>query len=164
VNVAEMRRRYPHHHVAVFNVLDFDSYAAFGSFDIVHCYGLLYHTPKPQEILRGLSQLCRQMILLETCVTPGLHSGVHLTREPDTFDQAIGNVGCRPTRCWIMEQLEALWGHAYVTKTQPRHPDFDLDWDIPFKKLNHRAVFVASREPIDNPLLLKQLPSFQEYA
>jgi SAM-dependent methyltransferase len=161
-NVDDMKQHFPNRDNRLFNLLDFDSYASFGEFDVVYCYGTLYHTPKPDEILKGLSSLSREMLLLETCVTPGEHIGIHLTRETESFDQAIGIVGCRPTRPWIMETLKKYCGYSYVTKTQPNHIDFDLDWQIPVKKQNHRAVFVGSKKTIINPLLLTDLPDFQE--
>jgi len=162
-NVDEMKRRFPHRDIRLFNLLNFDSYAGFEKFDVIYCYGTLYHTPKPDEILQGLGSLCREMILLETCVSPGYHLDIHLTRESETIDQAIGIIGCRPTRAWIMDTLRKYYGYAYTTKTQPQHHDFDLDWQIPLKKQNHRAVFVGSKMPIDNLLLLSELPEFQEY-
>lgn len=161
-NVDDMNRHYPERENRLFNLLDFGSYASFGEFDIIFCYGTLYHTPKPEEILKGLSSLCREMLLLETCVTPGEHVDIHLTRETESFDQAIGVVGCRPTRPWIIETLKKYYGYAYVTKTQPNHVDFDLDWQIPVKKQNHRAVFVGSKKPVVAPQLLTVLPDFQE--
>ena len=162
-NVDAMKKQFPHRDNRLFNLLDFDSYSAFGEYDIVYCYGTLYHTPKPEEILKGLSSLCKGMLLLETCVTPGDHMNLHLTRETETFDQAIGIVGCRPTRPWIMDVLRKYYGHAYVTKTQPNHKDFDLDWQVAIKKQNHRSVFVGSKKPIENPLLLVDLPDLQTY-
>lgn len=161
-NVDAMKKRFPHRNNRLFNLLDFDSYTSFGEYDIVYCYGTLYHTPEPEKILKGLSSLCRNMLLLETCVTPGNHVDVHLTRETESFDQAIGIVGCRPTRPWIMGILKKYYGYAYVTKTQPNHVDFDLDWTIALKKQNHRSVFVASKTAINNPLLLTELPNLQE--
>lgn len=161
-NVEEMKRRHPERDVRKFDLMDFDSYESLGAYDVVYCYGILYHTPKPGEILARLSSICSEMILLETCVTPGVHSSPMLVRETESFDQAIGLVGCRPTRPWIMEQLRAGWGHSYATVTQPNHPDFDLEWEIPFKRQNHRAVFVGSRTPLNNnPLLCKELPDKQ---
>lgn len=162
-NVEAIRRSFPNRDVQVFNLFDFDAYNSLGSFDIVFCYGTLYHTPEPDEILGALSKVCREMILLETCVTPGGHSDVHLTREGDTIDQAINNIGCRPTRPWLYQKLKTYYGHSYITKTQPRHNDFDLDWKIPLKKLNHRAIFIGSKFPIQNPLLVESVPLIQEH-
>ncbi len=162
-NVAAMKQRFPSRDVRLFNLLDFDCYASFEKFDVVYCYGTLYHTPKPEEILQGLSSLCGEMILLETCVSPGSHLSPQLVRETESLDQAIGVIGCRPTRPWLMQVLKKYYGYAYTTKTQPRHPDFDLEWQIPLKKQNHRAVFVGAKRPIENPLLVTELPDVQEY-
>lgn len=160
-NVAEIRRRYPHRAVRKFDLLDFDSYADIGKHDIVYCYGLLYHTPNPEGILQALSETCKEMILLETCVTPGDHLSQHLTREHDDADQALGYIGCRPTRPWIMDRLRKFWGYAYTTRTQPRHPDFDLDWAVPRSKILHRAVFVGCKHEIINASLVDVLPDLQ---
>ena len=162
-NVAEMRRRYPMRNIQLLNLQEIEEYHQLGHFDIVYCYGLLYHTTEPEKILQGLAAICREMILLETCVTPGSHLDMHLIREGPSYSQALGGIGCRPTRPWIMEKLRAFWGYAYVTRTQPRHPEFDLDWVIPPKQLNHRAVFVGSKRPLNNLNLLDYLPDHQSY-
>jgi hypothetical protein len=101
------------------------------------------------------------MLLLETCLTPGSHVDVHLVREGPALNQALGGVGCRPTRPWIMERLRALWGYAYTTIDQPNHPDFEMDWNVPYKHGNHRAVFVAARVPLRLPKLVETLPAVQ---
>ena len=45
------------------------------------------------------------------------------------------------------------------TRTQPAHEDFPLDWNAPEPTdRDARAVFIASRQRLDNPLLLDQLP------
>jgi len=162
-NVNEMRRRYPMRRVELLNLEEIDAYGRLEQFDIVYAYGVLYHLSDPEKVLKALASVCREMILLETCVTPGSHISVHPIRESGSLDQASGGIGCRPSRPWIMEKLRAFWGYGYVTRTQPRHPDFDLDWAIPLKKLNHRAVFVGSKRPLNNPNLLDHLPDYQTY-
>jgi hypothetical protein len=52
---------------------------------------------------------------------------------------------------------------VYATRTQPRHPEFPVDWtemavEGPLLK---RAVFVASHSPIQNANLVTELPSVQ---
>ena len=133
-----------------------------GQFDIVFCYGALYHLSTPEASLQALSDVCRNMILLETRVTPGLHNAAHLVRENISFNSALRTVACRPTRPWVMEKLEQYWGYAYVSEKQPRHQDFQLDWVVPPDVLTHRAVFVGSKKPLDNPSLLDSLPDRQE--
>jgi len=160
-NLAEMKRRFPHRAVKRLDLDDERSVAGFGQFDIIFCYGTLYHLSRPEQALKALAAIGTEMILLETCLTPGTHVNVHLVRESSSGNQAISRIGCRPTRPWIMAKLAAYWGHPYVSKTQPDHPDFEIDWVIPYKHGNYRAVFVGSKVPLMNEKLTDVLPDHQ---
>lgn len=166
-NVVEHRRRHPDRRV---EVLDLDQVspadiAALGHFDVVFCYGLLYHLARPGPALSALAGTA-DLLLLETCVTPGTGTAEHQVWEDrTTASQAIGGTGCRPTRPWVMETLRQLWGHAYVTRAQPDHPDFPLEWpDRPTPPPTRltRSVFVASRRPLDLPSLSDRLEPVQQ--
>jgi SAM-dependent methyltransferase len=133
------------------------------TFDIVHCYGLLYHTGDPAAVLAAISRKCAGMLLLETCVAFGSHEAVNIVPErAHVASQSVSGSGCRPTRPWLFHRLSELFAYAYVPRTQPAHEDFPLDW-TGSQPTDHeaRAVFVASREKLDNPLLLDQLPQRQ---
>jgi SAM-dependent methyltransferase len=160
-NVAEMNRRFRHRAVRQLDLDNETTVAAAGQFDIIFCYGTLYHLSNPEQALNALATIGAEMILLETCVTPGRHYDVHLVRESASGNQAISRVGCRPTRPWIMAKLATAWGHSYVSKTQPDHPDFEIDWEIPYKHGNYRAVFVGSKVPLRNENLMDVLPDHQ---
>lgn len=131
-----------------------------GPFDIVHCYGLLYHLSKPAEALEFLSQHTRKMLLLETCVSFGEDYEIHLTEEID-FDpsQAYSGMGCRPTRAWLFRELQRHFEYVYVPTTQPCHEEFPLDWTMPEQHANaiQRAIFIGSRSPLDNAALAPSL-------
>ena len=159
-NVAEMGRRFPQRSVRQLDLDVTTDLSSFGRFDIAFCYGTLYHLARPADALRALASVS-DLLLLETCLTPGSHVDVHLVRESDSSNQALAGVGCRPTRPWVMEQMRALWGHAYTTVTQPDHHDFETDWQLPYKHGNHRAVFVASRAALALPALASTLPQHQ---
>ena len=160
-NVAQMREHFPLRRI---EKLDLDrevDVSSLGEFDIVFCYGTLYHLSHPERALQTLSDVCTELILLETCLTPGNHEDVHLVREGTALNQAIGQIGCRPTRPWIMKQLTRYWGHAYISRNQPQHEEFETDWVIPGKGINHRAVFVGSKEPLISESLLSHPPDRQ---
>ena len=129
-------------------------------FDVVHCYGLLYHLSQPERALEWLSENCRRMLLLETCVSFGDDEAIHSIGE-DCSDptQAASGTGCRPTRPWIFAALKRLFAHVYVPRTQPNHEEFPLDWTRPENRSGslHRAIFIASRAAIDNELLVPEL-------
>lgn len=166
-NILAMQERFAGNPKVQIQALDLDYPAAVsGKYDIVHCYGLLYHLKKPAEAIRFLCKHCDDLLVLETCVSYGNKAEVNLIDEPaHMHSQAFSGTGCRPTRPWIMQQLQQHMPHVYVTQTQPAHPEFPLDWSRNENKLRElkRAVFVASRQPLDdNPTLTKVLPIQQQ--
>lgn len=51
---------------------------------------------------------------------------------------------------------------VYAPLTQPAHEEFPLDWTAPRQPGTlSRAVFIASRQPLDHPLLTTELPDRQ---
>lgn len=145
----------------VADVEDEDEGIGPGLWDVVLCYGLLYHLAAPGAALERMAAACSGMLLLETCVYPDDRSGVRLLHLPE--DQAdprnsVRGLGCRPSRDWAWGALTSLFEHVYATVAQPDHPEFPLDWSRPLGPGNHRAVFVASRAPLDLPTLTAGLP------
>jgi FkbM family methyltransferase len=157
-NVAEMIRRYPHRRVGLLD-LDRDvDLAELGSFDVVYCYGTLYHLRFPDSALARLAAVCTGMILLETIVLPGNYPELQLIAEPLIANQALRGLGCRPTRPWVMAALQRHFGHAYTALDQPDHPDFITDWNVVDHNGNLRAVFVGSKQPLVGSSLTDTLP------
>ena len=132
-------------------------------FEIVYAYGVLYHLKDPVRGLDTMARLCSSLLLLETCVSPGNDLSVNLVSENAHFaSQAVGGVGCRPTRPWVFAALKERFPFVYSTCSQPWHPEFPLDWtkEMAGEGLT-RAVFVASRQPLDLPELTPTLPDIQ---
>ena len=101
-------------------------------FDIVYCYGLLYHLKNPTKAIEFMSSCCRKMLLLETCVSFGnedfLNPVIENAANPS---QAISGKGCRPTRRWVYNQLKRHFEFVYLPITQPNHEEFPIDWTSP---------------------------------
>lgn len=133
-------------------------------FDVVYCYGLLYHLNKPKEAIEFMSQHCQNMLLLETCVSFGEEESINLVDEPaDSPSQAVSGEGCRPTRTWIYNQLKHYFEFVYMPITQPNHEEFPLNWEQ-YPKNNGtltRSVFIASRQKLENILLIEEIPMTQ---
>ena len=96
----------------------------------------------------------------------GAHEAVNLVNE-DIRDptQAAHGMGCRPTRPWVFNSLKRLFSHVYITRTQPWHEEFPIDWRGAPPANNtglYRSVFVASRRPIANTFLADHLVDVQE--
>jgi ubiquinone/menaquinone biosynthesis C-methylase UbiE len=161
-NLDILRSRYPHIKV---RHLDCDQPdAEFDDrFDMVYCYGLLYHLRKPAEAIDFMSRRCKKMLLLETCVSMGDGDSINLCAEDaDNPTQAISGKGCRPTRYWVYTQLKKHFEHVYLPTTQPNHEEFPVDWRVsPGPNRLTRAVFVASRHKLDNKFLIQEIPMQQ---
>lgn len=165
VNVDEHRRRAPARRVERADLSVPGSHERFGAFDVVFCYGTLYHLSDPALAIQELARACRHLLLLETCVWPEDNGQVNEVAEPgDALDQSIEGRGCRPARDWVLAELRKHFAHVYVSASQPDHPDFPLRWPVLHTDRNTRSIFVASREPIGSALLLDELPTEQSRA
>lgn len=167
-NVEVLRTRYPNQRVLMID-LDADAVDLPAKFDVVYCYGVLYHLGRPA---RGIEYMARQthgMLLLETCVSFGDEALAHLCIE-DGSDrtQAVHGTGCRPTRPWVFQELARHFKHVYMPLTQPSHPEFPLDWRDEARTRGPgelaRSVFIASHSPIDSDLLMAGIPVQQSRA
>lgn len=137
------------------------------NYSVVYCYGLLYHLCRPGDALRWMSDHCTGMLLLELCVSFGSGEAVNLVAEPqENPTQARSGAGGRPTRSWVVSQLRQHLAHVYLPTSQPWHEEFPVDWSEaaaatwPPGRLS-RAVFVASRSPLNSSMLTTSLPMSQ---
>jgi hypothetical protein len=139
-------------------VVDFPS-----GFDLIYCYGVLYHLRFPGKALAFLAARCREILLIETCVGAGDEEAENPVDEPKEFpSQAVSGKGCRPSRAWVFSRLKSLFPHVYVPVTQPWHEQFPVDWGDKLERpILERAVFVASRVALDNSNLSEELPMKQ---
>jgi hypothetical protein len=135
-------------------------------FEVVHCYGLLYHLKNPEVAINYLAKSTSEVLFLETCVSFGSDSQVNLVAEaPDRSTQAVSGTGCRPTRPWVVNELKKYFPHVYMTVTQPNHEQFPTDWTKPMEhqaKLA-RCVFVASRLALNSDQLTTSIQDHQTH-
>jgi hypothetical protein len=141
---------------------DLNKLEQFEKFDIIHCYGLLYHIQNPESfinVLKGKSE----MIFLETCVSHDFREyGPHIVSEnTNNQTQSASGKGCRPTRKWIFDTLRKNFQYVYMPITQPNHTEFPKNWEQPMEDRTRliRAVFIASEKEIRNPVLDTSIPT-----
>ncbi|MFX0136762.1 MAG: class I SAM-dependent methyltransferase [Candidatus Hodarchaeota archaeon] len=162
-NIKILRSRYPNLPVLHLN-LDNPPEIFSEQFDIVYCYGTLYHLKNPAEAIEFMSRICKKVLLLETCVSFGDENShnpcIEYALNPT---QSVSGRGCRPTRRWIYSQLKKYFDFIYLPITQPNHEEFPIDWTSPppNKQTLARAVFIASRKKIINKLLVEEIPMKQ---
>lgn len=151
-NLLELRKNYPG--VMTRRVdLDADDLVGLGSFDVAFCYGLLYHLSDPLHFMRKIAGICREMLLLETCVCDAQAPIVQLvdeeTRNPS---QSITGIASRPSPSYVVLALRlAGFTHVYEPAAAPNHPHYQY---VSANDLAHqrggkllRRIFVASRAP-----------------
>lgn len=163
-NLEVLRQRYPDQKVLP---LDMETPKPIngGPFQIVHCYGLLYHLSNPSEALSFLSLNTAEILLLETCVSFGNDSSINIIDEEiGDPTQAFSGKGCRPTRPWLMAKLKELFEYVYLPLTQPNQSEFPVDWQNSniHQQALKRAIFVASRAELANDNLTDSLPLLQQ--
>lgn len=135
-------------------------YDDLGLFDVVFCYGFLYHIATPTRVLRLLSGCCSGLFLLETRVCRIDDGRVEYVFETERADEGLHGQGCRPSRSYIMAQLRRHFPFAYATTTQPAHEEYPTRWPSP--RYNQRAVFVGSWIELDLSSLTPELPMEQD--
>lgn len=163
-NLAILRGRFPSLDIRQLDVNRPDGAAIALSFDIVYCYGLLYHLSRPAEAITFLSSRCLDLLLLETCVSFGEDDKlVKCEEDVQNPTQSYCGSGCRPTRRWIFNRLKEHFPYVYLPTTQPWHEQFPIDWSVEAEPGTLiRAVFVASHDEINNPRLMPSIPMTQE--
>ena len=94
-NVARARELYPELATGVLDI-EADGFAADETYEVVFCYGLLYHVENPLLVLRRLAALTRDLLLLETVITDSVLPLVRVDDETTSFNQALHGIGSAP--------------------------------------------------------------------
>ena len=161
-NLSYLKGRYPGCRVARLD-LDHPSAIEGAPFEIVHCYGVLYHIGRPEEALAFLAEQCSELLLLESKVSASKESRLETLDEASHLPSfSVSGHGCLPSRRWLLQELRKGFPWVYLPTTQPNHPDFPLDWtaDVDDAK-TRRAIFIASRHSLENASLTAELPPRQ---
>jgi len=126
-------------------------------FDIIVCYGTLYHLNKPKEAIINLSKMCNDFLVLSTVTNGKNDESINIVKENNEMNNQAGDgYGCRPGRVFLFNILRQNFKHVYLIKTQPKHEDFPLHFPSitnPFS----RNVFIGSHIKLENDLLVEEL-------
>ena len=113
-NLEILKGRYPN-----LEILDIDFESPPKSFnrrfEIVFCYGLLYHLENPVTALNFFSSICSETLILQTTVNYDKEKTITFEKErTDNHLHSISGVGCRPSRKWVFEELSKLFKHCLL--------------------------------------------------
>ncbi|MCX6352071.1 MAG: class I SAM-dependent methyltransferase [Bacteroidetes bacterium] len=140
--------------------LDLDNPQPINStFDVVYCYGLLYHLQNPENAIKFMAENCTGLLLLETCVSYGDDDKLNpIDEDGNNPTQSFSGKGCRPSRRWVYNRLKENFPFVYLPLTQPQHEEFPTNWETqPTNGTLFRSVFIASKEKLNNPKLTEEL-------
>ena len=144
-NVAEARARFPE---IRFDQGDVESASIrdCGVFDLVLCFGLLYHLENPLAAIRNLRALAGKCLLLESMCVPGEKTAALLREEPRLDNQSLTDVAFYPSEATLIKMLYRAGFHVvYRVVALPVHDDFR-------ETATHerrRTMLLASHFPVD---------------
>ncbi|MFN3975386.1 MAG: FkbM family methyltransferase [Dehalococcoidia bacterium] len=160
-NIETAKRRHAGIRFLVGNIED-PSITQLGSFDVVVCFGLIYHLENPFLAIRHLYALTGRYLFLEGQVAPFPVPGALLMRETSAIDQSLRFVALMPSEQGLVHMLYyAGFSNVYRPDALPDHPDFRSS--IGRKRV--RTMLVACKGALDLPGLtrLPEPPSDHPY-
>jgi SAM-dependent methyltransferase len=150
-NIAEASRRHPGIDFQVGNA-ESPSLAELGTFDVVSCFGLLYHLENPFAAVRNLAAMTGKVLVAESVVVPNREPVAVLYEEEEDVDQGLTYYALIPSESLLVKALYVVgFEHVYVPSPLPDHPQFRAGSG----KRRRRAMLVASRQPLASPVLRK---------
>ena len=148
-NIAEARSRFPGIDFQVADLED-PSLANLGTFDLVLCFGLLYHLENPMRAIRNLCALTGKLLLLESMAVDEEQPFFLLLDEPEGEDQSLRAVSCYPSEgAMIKMAYRAGFPHVYRFRELPNHDDFRAATG----RTRARTVIAASVPPLSSTLI-----------
>ena len=144
-NVAEARRRFPEIPFEQADVQD-RGILQLGAFDLVLCFGLIYHLENPFLAIRNLRAITGKCLLLESMCLPGEKAHMLLRPEPRQEDQSLTDVACYPSEVSLVKMLyRSGFALVYRVLALPDHDDFRETAEHE----RRRTVLLASSLPVD---------------
>jgi tRNA (mo5U34)-methyltransferase len=148
-NVEEAERRFPGIDFKHCDAQD-TALRALGKFDLVLCFGLLYHLENPLLTVRHLRSMATKLLLVEGVIFPGEEPIMALVDEGATEDQGLNHFAFYPTEACLVKMLyRSGFPNVYALVSQPNHPEYHSEKS----SRRIRTVLAASLEPLNSRLL-----------
>lgn len=143
-NVDEARRRHPHLDFQVGDAQD-PNLSRLGNFDLVFCFGLLYHLENPFCVIRSISNLTSKLTLIEGMVYPSPEPTMVLLDENDCVDQGLNLMAFYPSESCLIKMLRRLgFSDCYMPDPMPDHPGYHAGAN----GFRLRTLLVGSKTPV----------------
>lgn len=123
-NAVEASRRNPGVKFHAYNAED-SALRALGKFDLVFCFGLLYHLENPLLAIRHLHAMTGRLLLIEAVIFPGDDPIMGLVDEASSEDQGLNHVAFYPTQACLEKMLyRAGFPAVYRLAKMPDHSEY----------------------------------------
>lgn len=121
-NIEQSRRRVPQAQYSVANAED-KALPDLGEFDLVFCFGLLYHLENPFRAIRNLRAMTKKLLLVESVIYPGTEPTMGLVDEGFTDDQGLNHIAFYPTEACLAKMIyRSGFPHVSRFNPLPDHP------------------------------------------
>lgn len=124
-------------------------------FDIIVCYGTLYHLTKLENAFLNLANLCNEYVIISTCTSGKNDEEINIVDEGNSNEQSSNGKGSRPGRLLIWNLLKKNFKYTYCIKSQPNNSDYPLSF--PSDHSSSRNIFIGSHVKINNENLVENL-------
>lgn len=149
-NVAEARGRYANINFQQADAEDLAA-AGLGNFDLVLCFGLLYHLENPFRAIRSLCAATEKVLLVETMCIPGSEPTMYLLDEGVAEDQGLNYIAFYPSEpCLVKMLYRAGFSYVYLFQKLPA----DQLYAATIWKERLRTMMIASRLALNVPGLV----------
>jgi SAM-dependent methyltransferase len=140
-NAREAQRRYPQ---ITFLTMDAEELAAqhVGRFDLVLCFGLLYHLENPFRAIRQFHSITDKVLLIESMCVPGDRAMMELLDESRDENQGINYVAFYPSEPCLIKMLYRA-GFSFVFRFT-RLPEHEFYTETRMRK-RQRTLLAASK-------------------
>ena len=148
-NVEEAQRRFPGISFRQCDAQDSDL-RDLGQFDLVFCFGLLYHLENPLLTIRHLRAMTAKLLLVEGVIFPGEDPIMALVDEGSTEDQGLNHFAFYPTEACLTKMLyRSGFSNVYGFAAQPNHPEYHAGKN----SRRIRTMLAASVKPLQSSSL-----------
>jgi SAM-dependent methyltransferase len=149
-NVEEASRRYPDLKFQVADAQD-PTFPNVGKFDLVFCFGLLYHLENPFRVVRSIAELASKFTLIEGMIYPSPEPAMVLMDENNGEDQGLNFLAFYPSEPCLVKMLRRSgFSECYTPSRMPHHPEYRAGSN----GFRRRTVLAASKVPVNSTSLV----------